>query len=405
MEENKVKSPMDEEISEEERKFLDDLNEKYKDRDDYKDTPIISEDQKVVIDKDGNATPYFDDNNGQSVKVAEDSGDIFKDIIENDDKDIDTSNVKEEDVEKELKDVYDLSDEDIAKMLIILTRIERGEKFSVYNAMPQKLQMLVTSCMASNGIPNTLEYRNAFAKELINDMLGDIKNDESFIEIDKALKEAVNIPNLLDFEAESWQETFEVKLSDTINKCKEDAKDKEETDPDGAAKLINTATNLENIRSSWKDSYTLVRMTDLIDNSVRIRNRITKEVQYYNKFINTFTFQAKESKYIINDVSSIPRVFAKYFGNEYSDTIYKAFTILFCQTCQGLNFNKPSDVAYIYYSIKNFISLEFLDSNRITDFNKTLTSNIRTILNRIVELDKEYQERLLDRKNNKKRGK
>ena len=379
----------DEELTEEEREFLDNINEKYKDRNDYEDTPFIEEEHKVFVNSDGELIDCGVDGgqNGSVKSIENGSGDLLEEIIENGTKEI-TDLPSEESISKELKDTFNLSDEEAAQFMMMLVRIKNGEKFGVYNSLPESLKSMVNSGLMSNHIPPTMENKNFFARSIIDDVLKSIEDDESFIELDKALSEVTKIPNLFDFEVETWQETFEVKLVEAAKAC-------EEEKPAVAKSLIE-------ISEAWKDTYSFRRQYEFLESSESARNRVTKNVRDYSKYVERFLLEAKKSKYIINDVSIVTRALTKYFGDEYSDTIYKAFTILLINTCTGLDFNKPDHVAYISYSIKNLITLEFLDKTRITEFNIKFTENIKKLLDYIVELDNKYQERLNNRPMTKK---
>lgn len=378
----------DENLTDEEQKFLDKLEEKYKDRDDYKDNPIIEETSDIVINNDNGCHIIVDENTGSSVKsIGDGSGDIVEEIMRKG-----TSELSElpatEKIENELRDIYDLSDEDIFKMINILNRLQNKEKISVYNNMPEKMQNLVLAAMGSNNIPPTMENRNIVAKALIEDVLGDIKNDESFIELNEAIKEIAKIPSIIDFHAENYQDIMENKLIQIAEECKD-------TKPEVSASLMA-------ISNAWKDTYTFVRQNTILDTSERARNRVIKNTEYYNKYIESFNWKAEKSKYIINDMNLVTRALHTYFGDEYTDEVYKAFTILLCNACDNLDFNKPDEVSFIYYSIKNIISLEFVNKEKLLSFNELLVNNIKTLLDRIVSLDIANKERLANRPKTKK---
>ena len=383
--------PMDTEhrpLTNEEEKFLDHLDEKYKDRNDYKDTPIIKETADVVINNVNGCQVIVDENTGSTVKhVGEGSGEIVEDIMRNGTSELsplpETSKI-----ENELKDVYDLSDEEIVKMITLLNKLQNKEKFSVYNSMPEKMQNLVKAAMASNSIPPTMENRNIVAKALIEDVLTDIKNEDTFIEFNEAMKEIAKIPSILDFHAENYREIMEDKFIQLAEEYKD-------TKPEVSASMIS-------ISNAWKDTYSFIRQNTRLDNSERVRNRVIKNTRDYNKYVESFNWKAKDSKYIINDISLVTRALGTFFGNKYSEEIYKAFTILLCMVCDGLDFNKPDEVCFIYYSIKNIISLEFVNKEKLLSFNEILVENITKLLDRIVALDNENKERNSNRPKTKK---
>lgn len=383
--------PMDTEhqpLTDEEKEFLDHLDEKYKDRDDYKDTPIIKETADVVINNVNGCQVIVDENTGSTVKhVGEGSGKIVEDIMKNGTSEL-SSLPETSKIENELKDIYDLSDEEITKMIFLLNRLQQKEKFSVYNSMPEKMQNLVKSAMAANSIPFTIENRNIVAKALIEDVLTDIKNEDVFIEFNEAIKEIAKIPSILDFHAENCREIMEDKLVQVAEDCKE-------TDPVASA-------NIMAISNAWKDTYTFVRQHALLDNSERLRHRVIRNVENYDEYIESFRNKANVSKFSIHDIAIVTRALGTFFGNKYPEEVYKAFTILLCMACNKLDFNKPDEVCFVYNSIKNVISLEFVNKEKLLSFNEILVENITKLLERIVTLDKENKERNSNRPKTKK---
>lgn len=391
-----------ENLTDQEKEFLDELDEKYGDRNDYKDTPIIAEVSDVMINEKTDGIITNDPGSLSSVKIDENGSDVVKTIMEQGTKEI-TELPSEDKLSKELKDVYDMDDKDVLNMIQILQRMQKGEKFSVYSSLPDKIKNMVGMSMAANNIPMTMENRNIVARALIDDILNDIKNDDSFIEFNQALQEIAEIPSIIDFHAENYREIMEEKLIDIAEKCKD-------TKPE-------VSSSLYAISAAWKDTYTFARQHAFLDNSESARNSVTKDIDdKYHKMTRDFNFKAEKSKYILNDIHIMVRVLNKYFKNEYSESIHKAFVCLFINTCSNLDFNKPEDIAFIYYTIKNIIALEFVNKDKLLEFNEELVANIRKLLDRIVELDRAYQERLkntnnkrtkrkMERRKNKKGGK
>ena len=359
--------------------FLKELDEKYKDRNDYGDTQCI-ENTVDAVSEDGRINLMEPGSDIGGIKVDPDGG---ARMLEDMEKRVNESTLEsgpaidENKVREELKDIYDLPDADILTVVQILNRIQKGEKISVYNALPEKLQDLVRSAMLSNNIPVTMENRNLVARSLIEDILADIKSSEDFVEFSEALKEIAEIPSLMDFHAENCKETMEVKLIEAAEKYKE-------TSPDVSERLTK-------ISNAWKETYTFTRQHNLLDTSERARNRITKDIFNYNDFINEFDNAAAKSKYIINDIGLVTKSLKLYFKDEYVEDDYMAFTILLCKVV-GDDFDTPDAVAFIYYSIKNIIALDFV-GDKLLEFNEELIKNIRELLDRIDRIRQENIEK------------
>ncbi len=324
-----------------------------------------------------------------SIKESENSGEELAEDMTKDEEDILDHIPTTENISKELKEVYDMSEQEILQMMMVIERLRNNETFSVYNNLPEKMQNLVKAGMASNGITPTMENRNITARALLEDILHDVKNDEEFIELSKALKEITQIPSLIDFHSENYKEVMEEKLVEVAEQCKEEK-------PEISKSLLA-------ISDAWKDTYTFTRIYKNLDDKESYRNSVTKDIDHwYPKRVRDFTFKAEKSKYIINDMNIMLRALNKYFGNKYPEYIYKAFICQFYYTTMDLDFNKPDEIAYVYYTIKNVISLEFVNKEKMLDFNQELVANLTRLLDYIVELDKAYQERIKNRKGKNK---
>lgn len=387
-----IEEPIEAEISDEEQNFMKQLDEKYKDE--QPETELVCAEADVIVDANGKRKIVESGTGVTDVNVDPDGAAIMEKMMHPEEREsLIHEEISEEQLSNELKSTYDLSDEEVIAMAQILSRLQKGENFSIYNAMPPKMQNLVGSAMASNGIPSTMENRNIIAKSLIEDLLNDIKNDASFVEFNEALQEIAKIPSLMDFHAENCLETMEKKVPEAAEKLKE-------TNPDVAASLLA-------VTESWKDSYNFFAQYKLLDNSERTRNRVTKDIENYNRFVRDFNYKSEKSTYIINDVDQITQVLCRIMPERDIDHI-KAFTILFIKACDAYypDRNIPAHVAYVYYSIKNIAALDFIEIDSALEFNQTLLANINKLLDYIGELDAANKERLTnDPRAQKRKGK
>lgn len=368
------------EMSDEERKFTEELNEKYKDE------PIPefgSEEADVIVDENGKRRVVEAGTAVTDVNIDPDGANTMELLMHPEQRDhlINDKTISEDKISNELKNTYDLSDEEIMSMISILNKMQNGKNFSVYNEMPEKMQNLVKAAMLSNNIPATPENRNMISKSLIEDILADIKNDDSFIEFNEALKEIANIPSLMDFHAENCVETMEKKLPETAEKIKD-------TNPEKAAALLK-------IKDSWVETYNFTLQHRLLDTSERVRNRITTDVANYKDFIRKFTDHYESSKFVINDVNQVTKVLFNLMPERDIDHL-KAFTILLIKACDTYHpdKNKPEDISFVYNSIKNIIALDFIEVDHALEFNKLLIANINTLLDKIAEIDAANKERM-----------
>lgn len=278
---------------------------------------------------------------------------------------------------------FDLSEEETSNMLNIIIRYKSNEKFNIYKEMPIKIQNMIKLLAVQTKAP-TNSY-NIIAKSILDQFIAEANIDEEFIDFQKSMEKELNIPSIMDMYSEHIRDTMEIKTLEIADKLQESYPEKAET--------------LRKISSAFVDSYTFTKMKNHLITNRKARNRIKQDLFRYNRFCNNFNLSIKHSKFKINDVFIVAKTLNRILPEDISLESIQKFVILFCKTCESLNKDDVVDCAYIYYTIKNIIMLDYSEETK-TEFSKTLINNIIETIDLIIETETKSEE---NSKNTKKK--
>ena len=301
------------------------------------------------------------------IKTSDES---LEDII-NTTGEIDRPRVKE--IPKDKIDELGLSESDISTMMSIIGRIENGEKFSVYNELPQTMKNNILKICHSMGC-NDPKIIKSFAKDFVVELMKEIALDQEYIDLQKAIKETLDF-NVLDMWSEHIREKMEVDLVKQADILEEQYPEK--------AKIMR------DVVESFKDSYTFRRQYELLETSEKTRNRLSKDLKKYKRETDYFNFKYSKSKFVINDINNIAPVLSRKLEGDYTTEDICKFIMLLCKVSVDLSADNVVDHAFMYYSISNILALEYIDigSENLSDFTKTILENVRGLLNKIIEIE------------------
>jgi hypothetical protein len=275
---------------------------------------------------------------------------------------------------------YNLSDSDILETLTIVNRYKSGEKFSIYNALPDSLKRLVNiNCGSGNK-----QHRQLYAKMLIEAFIADANLEKEFVDFNTSLQKELDIPSLMDMYNDHIKEVMETKLL-------EKAAAMEEKDPN-AAKL------LRDVSAAFTDSYTYKKLVEYLENNKKFTKKISREVDKYNRYCNDLNYMSSKSEFVINDVSLMLPVLDKVLpetldidGDIFliTNVNIKKFIVAFCSSCAFMDKTNTVHNAYIYYFIKNILTLEYSEVEK-NEFAQTIINNIVETMKTILKMEKEY---------------
>lgn len=289
----------------------------------------------------------------------------ISDILDN------TAEVKlAEATESSMKTVLEdlgLEDEkEIFEFIKVINKFKKGEKV-YYMELPKMVKSMVdTLYQTSPKGSNKQTIVNDILKFFINEMTF----EQEFIDFQDALnKEMEALPDFMEIYTDHMKDAMEVELIKAADKL-------EETDPSAANKL-------RAISNAFIESYTFKLMIDAFENNDKITRRLDKELSKYNHYLRSFKIKYDNHKFSITDPSLVIDTLLR--KTDYTEDEIKEFLILFFKISMNFSPDIISEHAYMYYTLKNIISLDFLDEE--SEFAGELYNNLNKVFKFIQEVN------------------
>lgn len=305
--------------------------------------------------------------------------------------DIDIFNAEDEDaINKELdskaienaKVTFELSDDETYQLLTVIGEMRKNDKYPVYKNLPEAIKSIVRQLMTDQNIP--ISETNTVARLIMNEFINDAGIEQAFIDLQKSIDDALNIPSISDIYTEHTRTVMEKNIPEMIEQIKDEAPEKAEL--------------LAKIKDSFTKSYTFTFAIESYTNNARIRKAMRRYETELVKSLNEFNFRNEKSNFKMNDVTEIPKVLVNILidepefirsnsGTDISDSVNQIinmnitevdiakFCILICKSCENLDPTNVVDAAYMYYMMKNIIVLKLTQEAK-TDFAAELINNI-----------------------------
>lgn len=274
-----------------------------------------------------------------------------------------------------------ISDEATYKILNIILKLKNGENIpNLYNELPEEIKTQVQKLAIESGIST-----NNMAKMVMETFISQVNIDKEIIDFQTAMNNTLDIPDILDMYTEHIRDTMEIKTLESADRLEEGGeKDK--------------ANLLRQVSKAFTDSYTFTSLLNFLYTDKKAKKRIDKDVKDYKNFCWSFDYNNQNSRFAINSSYDILPTLERLFEEDESITSddIKKFVILFCKRCEGLNCNDVVDAAYMYYSIKNIITLNYIEELK-TDFSKTILNNVKSVILAILEEEENHNERAIKR--------
>lgn len=277
--------------------------------------------------------------------------------------------------------LHQISDEDALGLLDIMTAYKKDKNMSVYNKLPEGIKSQVKQICMSANIP--MSNANMVAKMMLDEMITETATDQTFIDFEKSINEAMKIPSMIDLYEEHVGETMSEKLPAMANAIKDE-------DPAKAEMLLSIADQYEAARDYSK-------MKETFDTNTRIRKLMRRDYSKWKRFAEELNYQNENSKFRMPDATTLYPILTKVITNDEDndiDGIYvqKFLTLLFL-SCSNLHKDELVDAAYIYYLLKNISMLNYInDSSAKTAnaFSVELISNIKSLIYYIMAKEEEF---------------
>ncbi len=291
-------------------------------------------DMKIAIDPETG-----EETNLGIIQPIMDEYDITLEDIQNVDiSDFDNMKVTEEMIKNADFGDEDIPDDQIMDLLAYIEKYQSGEKFSLYNELPQFVKKQVDKLY--NDGRGQLK-KNEITKIVMDQMISEIKMDQAFLDLNEAIKNELKIPSLSDLYTEFIKENFEEKLLEIADQVEAENPEK--------------AKMLRGVSETYKTTYTFEVLREALSNR-KVRQAI-KDPDRYKKACKKFNDKYINSRF---KISSVDLCYASIHEAipELTDEYIKKFIMLFCKTCENMNPDDINDHVFMYYTIQNIRLLQ-----------------------------------------------
>ena len=318
------------------------------------------------------------------------------------------------------KETFDLSDEEVFQMVNVLNNMRSNPKYPVYANLPNKLQLVISKLAYENKVP--VERLNDISRAMLEELVNEAGIDNTLIDLEKALDEALNIPSIMDMYTEHTRDVMENILPKTVENIRDEFPEK--------------AEKLESLKRAFTASCDFSWAKDAYNSNARLRKAIRKSEAEHKRAIEMFNYMNEKSNFKMNDATNmipvlakvlitdpnlsynmhvdsgedVPEDVLKLYDMGITDDDIKKFCILVCKSCENKNANDVTDAAYMYYLVRNIIALRHTNEAK-TGFAVELINNICDTITFIRDKECEFNEsnmvesKSTKKRNSKKRGK
>lgn len=274
-------------------------------------------------------------------------------------------------------------------------RYRAGEDFNYYGALPNKLKLMVDQLAASVQLPKT--QRNHIVAQLFDEFINDHELEDIFVDFDKSIKQAMQLPSAEDMYLENMRDVMTNKLQEMADTIR--AEDSEKAD------------TLIKIKNAYIESTTFERLIKAYNESGRVRKAVRRDVDKVNRYLDEYNFRNNKTIFKMSDANVMMLALKKvliedkrmlifveseeenveqdYTDLDITEQDIAKFLILFCKTSENLDPHNIVDAAYMYYGMKNIIMLMHTEETK-TAFAGELISNIVNVIKLIRNKEEEY---------------
>lgn len=279
-----------------------------------------------------------------------------------------------------------LDDDEIYSLLNTIEAYRNDKTIDVYPMLPEKIRATIREVAISGGY--TEKKYPEIARYVLEEFINDASYEQAFVDIQQSLDSALNIPSVVDLYSDHMREVMEVKIPEVSEKIKDE-------DPEKAEELLK-------IKEAFTNAYTFKYAREMYESNSRIRKTVRRCNDRELKLaIRNFNSRNKDTKFIMNDANEVaivltdilhiqPHIVEEAYKknrvelpedckkiidmNLMPDDIAK-FSILIFSSCNTLNANDLIDASYMYYLLKNIVTLKHTTESK-TKFAAELINNI-----------------------------
>ena len=302
--------------------------------------------------------------------------DIFGDMSELDDIDIDEDNISIDEVKKVATDQasmlngkYEISDETALALIDVINKY-KAEKEIKYKDLPDQVKGFIDEYLKSLGVAGfTVEantMRNTITEMLINEYSTNIASNKY---IDSFNSEIEKIYDKANNEISSMIKEYDNDKIKYLEAALEKVEDEEKKE------------KIQKIIESINDAYSLNRIKDYLkDHKIKVKKF---DMEKPKKIFDYFNIKYKDSHYNIYDPSLAVQILARHLDNDVTSATL--FMIVFCKFCLNYKPEVAEEHAFMYYTIYNIVLLDAYKGDQYNEFAPKFLENIKEILSHYTE--------------------
>ena len=283
-----------------------------------------------------------------------------------------------------VKSNMDLTEDEVYQLLSVIDGM-KNKSYRIYENLPDKVKNIIDNLMRESNIPFT--NRESVSRFVMTEMINDAGVEEAYIDFEKALDQALNIPSIADMYSEHTRSVMEENIPAMIEKIKD-------VEPEKAELLMR-------VKEAFTNSYTYEVAKKAYEENSSIRKAVRRNSIEVARSLDLFNHKNDKSNFKMNDVTEILGVLKKILitdpneiKNQYEsngetipekikaildfniteDDIDK-FAIFITKPCMNMDPTDIVDAAYMYYMMKNIIMLKYTHEAK-TEFAAELINNI-----------------------------
>lgn len=280
---------------------------------------------------------------------------------------------------------HDVDEADAMQLVMVMKRYKDGEKFNVFEALPESLKTIIRKEAASvNADKSTINF---FAKSFINDLINDTFLDREIQDFNTQIQEVMapmgNIAGtLMDEYTDDVYDKFTTQLLEKAEQIKSEDEEK-------AAQLTKIAANFE-------DSINMTRLINLVEGKSKLIN------YHYKNGRDNWAKMERDFYELTANVKPSPRDLKTCLNGLLSigirEDIAKAIISIAKVTIEdALNAKSLEEHIYAYYLTNSFMTLSFTANTSET------TAKIITSIGKLNDIIDEAMKPLLERNTTKQR--
>jgi len=262
-----------------------------------------------------------------------------------------------------------LSDTEASMVVDAILAYKRDPKANIYSMLPLSLKHTIDQILMSNNLP--ISNRNMVARELMDEFITQAEVDQEFVDIDKALNKAMQIPSVADIYNDYTAETMDEKIPAMAAAIRE-------TDP-------KRADMLEEVLRRYNFAINYRELKEQFDTKTSIRKAMRRDYLKWHKMAELVNFINQDTEFKMPDAKMLGGILSKVLLEEEDSDfteadVFKFLVLVFKGIDKYRDQSNILNAAYIYYLLKNIMMLNYTNDKAKGSFSVELISNIKTII-------------------------